>query len=133
MVSYMYCPQCNKPVSPQMEHCPHCGATLSKPPSPPREEAPPWASPQQADVRNPKQWSTKAIVGLCCGIVGLMCCPVIGQVAGIILSVLAMNEGDERHGKISLWVSIGSLTLVVLFWIAYYVVFISAMMAHEPW
>ena len=71
-------------------------------------------------------------MGLCCAIVGFMCCPLIGPAAGIVLSVLAINEGDEHHGKISLWVSIGAVALPVLFWLVYYVLILGTI-AAESW
>jgi len=141
------CPKCGYVLQPFEEECPRCGqrpgekpsAPTPQPPPPPSaardyapKEPPEWASSQEGRRPDPKKWSTKAIVGLCCAIAGLMCCPIIGGGVGIVLSVLAINEGDERHGKISLWGSIGSVALPVLFWLLYYVL-IFGTIAAESW
>ncbi len=147
------CPNCGYALGPFDEECPRCGQRPGeKPPapSPPPPQAlqppplpnaahdrapkqpPEWAARQEGRRRDTKKWSTKAIVGLCCAIAGLMCCPIIGGGVGIVLSVLAINEGDERHGKISLWVSIGTVGVYVLGLIAYYV-FIFGTIAAESW
>ena len=129
------CPSCGYALDPFEEECPRCGQRpAEKPPAPahPTPQPPPppsaardrapkqppeWASTQQGLGRDPKKWSTKAIVALCCGIFGLICCPIVGGGVGLVLSILAINEGDERHGKISLWVSIGTTGLWVLYFI----------------
>jgi len=110
------CPECRRPVSQQADCCPHCGAGVSqyaRQHEPAEQEAttPP---ARQYD----RKWSNWAIAGVTLGLVGLLYLPVLGGIAGILCSVVAINKGDKRHGKHGLWISVGSTAL----WVIYYVV-----------
>jgi hypothetical protein len=52
---------------------------------------------------------------LVCGILGLFPCAIIGGAIGIVFSILAINEGDQSHGKLALWTSISTTGLWVLY------------------
>jgi hypothetical protein len=61
------------------------------------------------------QWSTKAVIAMILGIAGGFFCPIILSSAGVVLGLMAQNEGDP-HGRTAAITSAVILGLGAVMW-----------------
>ncbi len=83
----MYCPACGSENHDDNINCTQCGASLDRSGSP--------------VLPRPPATSGKAVASLVCSIVGLVMCPLVGQVAGLILGYSARNEIRASGGTLT--------------------------------
>ena len=139
----MYCYNCGKEISDDVQFCPYCGARTQEDAKPSVSTGTPSAPVAAGEEQPPKVWSVFALVSKILGIVCL-CASVIPylnyfsfafSIGGIVFACLgkkAKNEVADKNCNLGLKLSIAALVVSFVLMIVYTVVFVVVLGEFVP-